>query len=80
LLLLNSHADILQCFSPPLALQLVAVYEEQEVHPAGEVANGGLPDRQSPDTFESELAAQLAAFQPITGEIEVTSSALKGSE
>ncbi|XP_078085044.1 partitioning defective 3 homolog B-like isoform X2 [Mustelus asterias] len=59
--------------------KLVAVYEEQEVHRAGEVANGSLADRQSPDTFESELAAQLAAFQPIAGEIEVTSSALKGN-
>ncbi|XP_038643216.1 partitioning defective 3 homolog B-like [Scyliorhinus canicula] len=59
--------------------KLVAVYEEQEMHRAGEVANGSLADRQSPDTFESELAAQLAEFQPITGEIEVTSTALKGS-
>ncbi|XP_041056776.1 partitioning defective 3 homolog B-like isoform X1 [Carcharodon carcharias] len=58
--------------------KLVAVYEEQEMHRADEVANGSLADRQSPDTFESELAAQLAAFQPITGEIEVTPSALKG--
>ncbi|XP_067892200.1 partitioning defective 3 homolog B-like isoform X2 [Heterodontus francisci] len=59
--------------------KLVAVYEEQEAHCADEVTNGSLKDRQSPDTFESELAAQLAAFQPITGEIEVTPSALKGS-
>ncbi|XP_059503033.1 partitioning defective 3 homolog B-like isoform X1 [Stegostoma tigrinum] len=59
--------------------KLVAVYEEQETHREDEVANGSLKDRQSPDTFESELAAQLAAFQPITGEIEVTPSALKGS-
>ncbi|XP_048455034.1 partitioning defective 3 homolog B [Rhincodon typus] len=59
--------------------KLVAVYEEQETHRADEVANGSLMDRQSPDTFESELAAQLAAFQPIVGEIEVTPSALKGS-
>uniref|UniRef100_UPI00398F8338 partitioning defective 3 homolog B-like isoform X2 n=1 Tax=Pristiophorus japonicus TaxID=55135 RepID=UPI00398F8338 len=59
--------------------KLVAVYEEQETHCADEVANGSLPDRHSPDTFESELAAQLAAFQPITGEIEVTPLVLKAS-
>lgn len=34
-------------------------------------------DRSSPDLFEAEVAAQLAAFQPIGGEIEVTPSALK---
>uniref|UniRef100_A0A8C0EVX8 Partitioning defective 3 homolog B n=1 Tax=Bubo bubo TaxID=30461 RepID=A0A8C0EVX8_BUBBB len=39
--------------------------------------NGNLTDRNSPDSFETEVAAQLAAFQPIGGEIEVTPSALK---
>uniref|UniRef100_A0A8D0FNA5 Partitioning defective 3 homolog B n=1 Tax=Strix occidentalis caurina TaxID=311401 RepID=A0A8D0FNA5_STROC len=38
---------------------------------------GNLTDRNSPDSFETEVAAQLAAFQPIGGEIEVTPSALK---
>lgn len=61
-------------------LQLVAVYEEHEAHRADEVADGSVTDRHSPDTFERELAAQLAAFQPITGEIEVTHSALKASK
>ncbi|XP_032880246.1 partitioning defective 3 homolog B isoform X1 [Amblyraja radiata] len=59
--------------------KLVAVYEEHEAHRADEVADGSVTDRHSPDTFERELAAQLAAFQPITGEIEVTHSALKAS-
>eukprot|EP00062_Callorhinchus_milii_P014670 gi/632964106/ref/XP_007898238.1/ PREDICTED: partitioning defective 3 homolog B [Callorhinchus milii] len=59
--------------------KLVAVYEEQELHHEADVANGSLTDRHSPDTFGSEMAAQLAVFQPITGEIEVTSSALKAS-
>lgn len=36
-----------------------------------------MADRSSPDPFEAEVAAQLAAFQPIGGEIEVTPSALK---
>lgn len=36
-----------------------------------------MTDRSSPDLFEAEVAAQLAAFQPIGGEIEVTPSALK---
>uniref|UniRef100_A0A8C2TYZ7 Partitioning defective 3 homolog B n=1 Tax=Coturnix japonica TaxID=93934 RepID=A0A8C2TYZ7_COTJA len=38
---------------------------------------GNVTDRSSPDLFEAEVAAQLAAFQPIGGEIEVTPSALK---
>ncbi|XP_069790006.1 partitioning defective 3 homolog B-like isoform X2 [Narcine bancroftii] len=59
--------------------KLVAVYEEQEAQHAGEVSDGSVTDRQSPDTFESELASQLAAFQPIRGEIEVTPSSLKAS-
>ncbi|XP_072896921.1 partitioning defective 3 homolog B-like [Hemitrygon akajei] len=53
--------------------------EEHEVQRADEVADGNVSDRHSPDTFECELAAQFAAFQPITGEIEVIPSALKAS-
>ncbi|NXF31816.1 PAR3L protein, partial [Nyctibius bracteatus] len=53
---------------------LIAVYDEQETHPK---TDGNLTDRNSPDSFETEVAAQLAAFQPIGGEIEVTPSALK---
>ncbi|NXA48501.1 PAR3L protein, partial [Nothocercus julius] len=57
---------------------LIAVYEEQEPHHKIDGANGThLIDRNSPDAFETEVAAQLAAFQPVGGEIEVTPSALK---
>uniref|UniRef100_A0A452VBT7 Partitioning defective 3 homolog B n=1 Tax=Ursus maritimus TaxID=29073 RepID=A0A452VBT7_URSMA len=38
---------------------------------------GNPAGRQSPDAFETEVAAQLAAFKPVGGEIEVTPSALK---
>ncbi|KFO89567.1 Partitioning defective 3 B, partial [Buceros rhinoceros silvestris] len=55
---------------------LIAVYDEQETHHKTDGTNGNLTDRNSPDSFETEVAAQLAAFQPI-GEIEVTPSALK---
>ncbi|XP_054236976.1 partitioning defective 3 homolog B [Indicator indicator] len=57
--------------------KLIAVYEEQETHRKTDGTNGDLTDRNSPDSFETEVAAQLAAFQPIGGEIEVTPSALK---
>uniref|UniRef100_F6Q8U5 Par-3 family cell polarity regulator beta n=1 Tax=Ornithorhynchus anatinus TaxID=9258 RepID=F6Q8U5_ORNAN len=40
-------------------------------------SGGNLSDRPSPDALETEVATQLAAFQPIGGEIEVTPSALK---
>ncbi|XP_059846530.1 uncharacterized protein LOC132405607 [Hypanus sabinus] len=53
--------------------------EEHEVQRADEVTDGNVSDRHSPDTFESELAVQLAALQPITGAFEVTPSALKAS-
>ncbi|OXB64308.1 hypothetical protein ASZ78_005960 [Callipepla squamata] len=56
---------------------LIAVYDEQEPHHKSDGTNGNLTDRSSPDLFEAEVAAQLAAFQPIGGEIEVTPSALK---
>ncbi|NXH15086.1 PAR3L protein, partial [Bucco capensis] len=56
---------------------LIAVYDEQETHCKTDGTNGSLTDRNSPDAFETEVAAQLAAFQPIGGEIEVTPSALK---
>ncbi|NXS08489.1 PAR3L protein, partial [Neodrepanis coruscans] len=55
---------------------LIAVYDEQETHRKADGTNGNLTDRNSPDSFETEVATQLAAFQPI-GEIEVTPSALK---
>ncbi|XP_059676130.1 partitioning defective 3 homolog B [Gavia stellata] len=57
--------------------KLIAVYDEQETHHKTDGTNGNLTDRISPDSFETEVAAQLAAFQPIGGEIEVTPSALK---
>nr|XP_025037845.1 partitioning defective 3 homolog B [Pelodiscus sinensis] len=57
--------------------KLIAVYDEQELHNKTDCTNDSLTDRLSPDPFESEVTAQLAAFQPIGGEIEVTSSALK---
>uniref|UniRef100_A0A8C2TYR9 Partitioning defective 3 homolog B n=1 Tax=Coturnix japonica TaxID=93934 RepID=A0A8C2TYR9_COTJA len=57
--------------------KLIAVYDEQEPHHKSEGTNGNVTDRSSPDLFEAEVAAQLAAFQPIGGEIEVTPSALK---
>uniref|UniRef100_A0A8D0HU33 Partitioning defective 3 homolog B n=1 Tax=Sphenodon punctatus TaxID=8508 RepID=A0A8D0HU33_SPHPU len=56
---------------------LIAVYDEQELHYKIDGINDNLTDRHSPDPFETEVAAQLAAFQPIGGEIEVTPSALK---
>uniref|UniRef100_A0A803XVM7 Partitioning defective 3 homolog B n=1 Tax=Meleagris gallopavo TaxID=9103 RepID=A0A803XVM7_MELGA len=57
--------------------KLIAVYDEQEPHRKSDGTNGNVMDRSSPDLFEAEVAAQLAAFQPIGGEIEVTPSALK---
>ncbi|XP_067154873.1 partitioning defective 3 homolog B isoform X4 [Apteryx mantelli] len=57
--------------------KLIAVYDEQEPHHKIDGTNGTLTDRNSPDPFEMEVATQLAAFQPIGGEIEVTPSALK---
>ncbi|XP_015270025.1 PREDICTED: partitioning defective 3 homolog B-like [Gekko japonicus] len=57
--------------------KLIAVYDEQDQHPKPDDVNGSLTDRNSPDAFETEVATQLAAFQPIGGEIEVTPSALK---
>uniref|UniRef100_A0A8C3H4N5 Partitioning defective 3 homolog B n=1 Tax=Corvus moneduloides TaxID=1196302 RepID=A0A8C3H4N5_CORMO len=56
--------------------RLIAVYDEQETPRKTDGTNGNLTDRNSPDSFETEVATQLAAFQPI-GEIEVTPSALK---
>nr|XP_023959798.1 partitioning defective 3 homolog B-like [Chrysemys picta bellii] len=57
--------------------KLIAVYDEQELHNKIDSISGSLTDRPSPEPFEMEMAAQLAAFQPIGGEIEVTPSALK---
>ncbi|XP_012788955.2 partitioning defective 3 homolog B isoform X1 [Sorex araneus] len=57
--------------------KLIAVFEEQEPLHKIESPSGNPAGRQSPDAFETEVAAQLAAFKPIGGEIEVTPSALK---
>ncbi|XP_048808964.1 partitioning defective 3 homolog B isoform X2 [Lagopus muta] len=57
--------------------KLIAVYDEQEPHRKSDGTNGNVTDRNSPDLFETEVAAQLDAFQPVGGEIEVTPSALK---
>ena len=54
------------------------MYDEQDSLPKSGDTGGSLTDGNiHPDTFETEVAAQLAAFQPIGGEIEVTPSALK---
>uniref|UniRef100_A0A8C9QAF8 Partitioning defective 3 homolog B n=1 Tax=Spermophilus dauricus TaxID=99837 RepID=A0A8C9QAF8_SPEDA len=57
--------------------KLIAVFDEQEPLHKFESPSGNSADRQSPDAFETEVAAQLAKFKPIGGEIEVTPSALK---
>ncbi|XP_044888151.1 partitioning defective 3 homolog B isoform X4 [Mauremys mutica] len=57
--------------------KLIAVYDEQELHNKIDSTSVSLTDRPSPDPFEMEVAAQLATFQPVGGEIEVTPSALK---
>ncbi|XP_042330623.1 partitioning defective 3 homolog B [Sceloporus undulatus] len=57
--------------------KLIAVYDEQDSLPKSDDTSGSLTDGNSPDAFETDVAAQLAVFQPIGGEIEVTPSALK---
>lgn len=57
--------------------KLIAVFDEQEPLHKIESPGGNPAGRQSPDAFEAEVAAQLAAFKPVGGEIEVTPSALK---
>ncbi|XP_077175345.1 partitioning defective 3 homolog B isoform X1 [Paroedura picta] len=57
--------------------KLIAVYDEQDPYPKPDDVTGSPTDSNSPDAFETEVATQLAAFQPIRGEIEVTPSALK---
>ncbi|XP_036029222.1 LOW QUALITY PROTEIN: partitioning defective 3 homolog B [Onychomys torridus] len=57
--------------------KLIAVFDEQEPLQKIESPSGNSVDRQSPDAFETEVAAQLAAFKPISGGIVVTPSALK---
>ncbi|XP_053453634.1 partitioning defective 3 homolog B isoform X2 [Nycticebus coucang] len=57
--------------------KLIAVFEEQEPLHKIESPSGNPTDQQSPDAFETEVAAQLAAFKPVGEEIEVTPSALK---
>lgn len=58
-------------------MQLIAVFDEQEPLQKIESPSGNSMDRQSPDAFETEVAAQLAAFKPLGGGIVVTPSALK---
>ena len=53
------------------------MFDEQEPLHKIESPSGNPAGRQSPDAFETEVAAQLAAFKPVGGEIEVTPSALK---
>lgn len=53
------------------------MFDEQEPLHKIESPSGNPAGRQSPEAFETEVAAQLAAFKPIGGEIEVTPSALK---
>ncbi|XP_034353569.1 partitioning defective 3 homolog B [Arvicanthis niloticus] len=57
--------------------KLIAVFDEQEPLQKIESPSGNPVDQQSPEAFETEVAAQLAAFKPIGGEIIVTPSALK---
>uniref|UniRef100_A0A4X2KCE1 Par-3 family cell polarity regulator beta n=1 Tax=Vombatus ursinus TaxID=29139 RepID=A0A4X2KCE1_VOMUR len=57
--------------------KLIAVFDEQESVPKVESPSGNLTESHSPDAFDAEVATQLAAFKPIGGEIEVTTSALK---
>ncbi|VTJ69306.1 Hypothetical predicted protein, partial [Marmota monax] len=71
-------ASLKHCLLGTLLLsKLIAVFDEQEPLHKFESPSGNPADRQSPDAFETEVAAQLAAFKPIGGEIEVTPSALK---
>ncbi|XP_031817031.1 partitioning defective 3 homolog B [Sarcophilus harrisii] len=56
---------------------LIAVFDEQESISKVESPNGNQTESHSPDPFDAEVATQLAAFKPIGGEIEVTTSALK---
>uniref|UniRef100_G1SU65 Partitioning defective 3 homolog B n=1 Tax=Oryctolagus cuniculus TaxID=9986 RepID=G1SU65_RABIT len=57
--------------------KLIAVFDEQEPLHKIESPSRNPGDPQSPDAFETEVAAQLAAFRPVGGEIEVTPSALR---
>ncbi|XP_042639085.1 partitioning defective 3 homolog B [Orycteropus afer afer] len=57
--------------------KLIAVFEEQAPLHRIESPSGNLADQQGPEALERDVAAQLATFKPIGGEIEVTPSALK---
>uniref|UniRef100_A0A8C2VHQ4 Par-3 family cell polarity regulator beta n=1 Tax=Chinchilla lanigera TaxID=34839 RepID=A0A8C2VHQ4_CHILA len=57
--------------------KLIAVFDEQEPPHKIESPDGNPADWQSPDALETEVAAQMASFKPISGEIEVTPSSLK---
>ncbi|XP_015215079.2 partitioning defective 3 homolog B isoform X2 [Lepisosteus oculatus] len=59
--------------------KLIALYEEQEAQREAESPHVSVSGRPSPDPYENELAAQLSVFQPVSGEIEVNSSALKSN-
>ncbi|XP_063285880.1 partitioning defective 3 homolog B isoform X1 [Pelobates fuscus] len=56
--------------------KLIAVFDEHDSY-GQDRASISVTDRLSPDPFEAELTAQLSAFQPLRGEIEVTPSSLK---
>ncbi|XP_041432889.1 partitioning defective 3 homolog B isoform X3 [Xenopus laevis] len=56
--------------------KIIAVFDEHEAPNTNEDA-ANVIDHSSPDPFEAELSAQRSAFQPLRGEIDVTSSALK---
>ncbi|MBN3319757.1 PAR3L protein, partial [Atractosteus spatula] len=59
--------------------KLIALYEEQEAQREAGSPHVSVSGRPSPDPYENELAAQLSVFQPVSGEIEVNSSALKSN-
>ncbi|KAM8933362.1 partitioning defective 3 homolog B [Pelodytes ibericus] len=56
--------------------KLIALFDEHDGYGRKD-DSVNVADRLSPDPFEAELTAQLSAFQPLRGEIEVTPSALK---
>ncbi|XP_051871638.1 partitioning defective 3 homolog isoform X7 [Pristis pectinata] len=62
--------------------KLVAIFEEQDPHHAGDGTSASSTGTQSPDMFSSESAPNsLSAFQPyqVSSEIEVTPSVLRAN-
>ncbi|XP_051871636.1 partitioning defective 3 homolog isoform X5 [Pristis pectinata] len=62
--------------------RLVAIFEEQDPHHAGDGTSASSTGTQSPDMFSSESAPNsLSAFQPyqVSSEIEVTPSVLRAN-